>query len=246
MNIFQIVEQAKIVRNNTDLANAFTAREWLIIVNHFVTARNGSLGPSKGIINVRMSRFNRALGKDMPADTETQASWNAKAADYNMSISRTRVTWQEIYNHLAQGLVNADGALPEGWATEDAASLNGDPRKTEGELNAKLSNAVGNGPWKLNNDSFEDTGIPELIAELRDLTAEFTGEKAAFIKWLDTIAGGVYHQARFKKTMQELFRDNAPANGEVTKPAVVKAAHNWFLLADDAYKTYKKTKGAAE
>ena len=216
MNIFQIVEQAKIVRNNTDLANAFTAREWLIIVNHFVTARNGSLGPSKGIINVRMGRFNRALGKDMPADTETQASWNAKAADYNMSISRTRVTWQEIYNHLAQGLVNADGALPEGWATEDAASLNGDP------------------------------GIPELIAELRDLTAEFTGEKAAFEKWLDTIAGGVYHRDRFKKTMQELFRDNAPANGEVTKPAVVKAAHNWFLLADDAYKTYKKTKGAAE
>jgi hypothetical protein len=101
MNIFQIVEQTKIIRTNTDLGTAFSKDEWIRILNYFVSLRNGSLGSNRSLIDTKMNTFHEYLGVDMEPGSVMAGNWNARAARYNMDIDAYNVTWQKIYNHLA-------------------------------------------------------------------------------------------------------------------------------------------------
>jgi len=102
MNIFQIVEQTKMINTNTDLGTAFSREQWISILNHFVTLRNGSLGSNRASINTRMEQFHKYLGLEMAPGSVTVDNWNLRAGmRYNMGIDTHDVTWQKIYNHLA-------------------------------------------------------------------------------------------------------------------------------------------------
>ena len=231
MNIFQIVEEQKIIRNNTDLANAFNEEEWVNIVNHFVTSAgiwNGSLGPNKAVIDGRMEIFNQMLGMNMEPESRTTSSWVVNARRYGITFDSVEVSWQDIYNKLAPF---ADAPPPENYSVAGLANYIAPGGSSSTELEFEMESWV-------NTDQRRWTDISSVKNDFIKPWYEAlqTHRPADWKAWL------ALSDNRFLPRLQQI-PDRLEAiiqeRGVVTMRDVTRALHVWLQTADYAFENYQ-------
>lgn len=230
MNIFQIVEQTKVVSSNTDLAGAFDDNEWTRIVNHFVTDRNGSLGDNRNAIDTRMDRFHQTLGMRMEPGAKTPSSWNLGATRYNMDLDITRPTWQDIYNHLAP---HATSPEPENYrvsGTNDEiarGSISNTPMQNE------LYNLVDNGnttTWSDYNTFRDEFATPFYRALVNLKGTEWTN-------WLQNDSNR--HLTNLTTLFSETIRSQIESDGSITKDQAIQRLYHWLTQTDYSFEAFQ-------
>lgn len=233
MKILQIVEAAQVIRSNLDLANAFNENEWMRIVNHFVVANgiwNGTLGSDEQQIQRRMDLFNFSLGKDMEEGAKTPSSWNLAANRYGMSIPKSNVSWQDIYDHLAP---YATSEMPENWTVQNIAATitSGDTIQT-GEL-GEINNWLGD-PQVTSWDNWRAVRN----GPIRSFTQNMLAARSEEWKTWYNLEGN--HQPEQLFTVLSEIRDIVTETGSIERQQIASKLHAWLRSVDIAERNYRR------